>query len=133
MFSTWITVIHGKRNCRTPTRHSLHTSIIRDISAGLLLTWQKKAAKKRQQPRHQRGCIWPASFCSFPSFPTGHEVHINSYVPRLTKKVKSPEQVETNIASTLSQRGTAVYTAECLFCSLFPRSCTRKRGSRQTS
>jgi len=42
IFSIWITVMHGKRNCKTPTRHSLHTSIIRDISAGLLFTWHKK-------------------------------------------------------------------------------------------
>lgn len=50
IFSIWITVMHGKRNCKTPTRHSLHTSIIRDISAGLLFTWQKKKKSATKTP-----------------------------------------------------------------------------------
>lgn len=73
--------MHGKRNCKTPTRHSLHTSIIRDISAGLLFTWQTKK-KRSQQPRHQCGFIRP--FCSFPSFSTRHQINTSSYRKKLT-------------------------------------------------
>ena len=67
MFSSWITAIHEKRNCRTPTRHSLHISTIRDTSAELLFAQRKKS----QQPRHWWGCVWPVSLhsCTHPFLP----------------------------------------------------------------